>query len=170
MRTTRRDAAWFEALYRAHHAAVLRYAVRRVGPDDADDVVAEVFATAWRRLAAVGEPPLPWLYRTAHHHLLHHQRAHAQRVRLAVRLHAEPRPDAPGPAVRDPLLDVLDRLPPDDAELLRLTAWEDLTPTDIAYVLGIAPGTVRTRLHRARQRAQTLLAETLDPAFCEEPS
>ena len=59
------DAAWFEDLYRTHHPAVLRYAVRRVGPDDADDVVSEVFATAWRRRTAVGEPPLPWLYRAA---------------------------------------------------------------------------------------------------------
>lgn len=170
MRTPRRDTAWFEALYRAHHPAVLRYAARRVGPDEADDVVAEVFATAWRKMDAVGDPPLPWLYRTAHHHLLHAGRSLAQRVRLQERLRAEPRQDVHGPTPRDPLLEVLERLSPEDAELLRLTAWEDLKPSEIAYVLGVAPGTVRVRLHRARQRAQTLLDASLDPVYSEETS
>ncbi|MDO5533929.1 MAG: sigma-70 family RNA polymerase sigma factor [Propionibacteriaceae bacterium] len=170
MRTPRRDTAWFEALYRAHHGAVLRYAVRRIGPDEADDVVAEVFATAWRKLDAVGDPPLPWLYRTAHHHLLHTGRRLAQGARLQERLRAQPQADAPGPALRDPILDLLDRLSAEDAELLRLTAWEQLTPSEIAQVLGIKPGTVRVRLHRARQRAQAEFDASLSPASSKESS
>lgn len=179
MRERRRDATWFEELYRSHHAAVLRYAIRRVGGGDADDVVAEVFATAWRRPDAVGEPPLPWLYRTAHHHVLHLNRDHARRSRLHLRLASEAatRPavdDGPAPSdAPGQTLDLLAHLPADDAELLRLVAWEGLTPTEIAYVLGLKPGTVRVRLHRARQRAEALLEtarhEESDRQLCEDP-
>jgi RNA polymerase sigma-70 factor (ECF subfamily) len=51
----------------------------------------------------------------------------------------------------------LARLRPDDAEVLRLWAWEDLAPSDIATVLDVTPNAVSIRLHRARQR----LAEEL---------
>ncbi len=129
------DAAWFEDLYRTHHPAVLRYAVRRVGPDDADDVVSEVFATAWRRRTAVGEPPLPWLYRAAHHHLLHAQRGRARGAEAVRRLAAEPPRHIGGPEPRDPMLDLLDQLPDADAELLRLVAWEGLGPAPALRVV-----------------------------------
>ena len=53
---------------------------------------------------------------------------------------------------------VLDALPPRDAEILRLSAWEQLDVASIAYVLSISPSAVRVRLHRARRRAEHLLA------------
>jgi RNA polymerase sigma-70 factor, ECF subfamily len=75
-----RGAAWFEQLFRDHHRDVLAYARRRV-PGDADDVVAEVFAVAWRRRDDVPPEPLPWLYRTAANHILHARRGDARRSR-----------------------------------------------------------------------------------------
>jgi hypothetical protein len=51
-------------------------------------------------------------------------------------------------------------LPADDREVLALTVWEELRPTEIAAVIGIAPGAVRVRLHRARSRLQAALAPT----------
>jgi RNA polymerase sigma-70 factor (ECF subfamily) len=81
-----RDKDWFEALYREHHAAVLSYARRRgVEPDD---LVAEVFATAWRSRDRVPDAPLPWLLRTARNHLLHEARSQARRARLVGRVRA----------------------------------------------------------------------------------
>ena len=53
---------------------------------------------------------------------------------------------------------LLDALPPRDAEILRLSAWEQLDAASIAYVLSISPTAVRVRLHRARRRAEQLLA------------
>ena len=44
-----RDRAWLESLFDAHAGALRAFAVRRVGVDDGDDIVAEVFVTAWRR-------------------------------------------------------------------------------------------------------------------------
>jgi RNA polymerase sigma-70 factor, ECF subfamily len=165
-----RDEAWLEDVFRAHHRAVLAYAARRVPRDEADDVVAEVFAAAWRHRAHVPEEPLPWLYRTAAHHVLHRRRSTARRSRLADRLGGLGG-DGPLAAPVDPTDDVvaridaaarvarvLDALPPRDAEILRLSVWEELDAASIAYVLSISPSAVRVRLHRARRRAEHLLA------------
>jgi RNA polymerase sigma-70 factor (ECF subfamily) len=169
-----RDEAWLEALYRAHHRAVLAYAVRRV-PEDADDVVSEVFAAAWRHRESVPGEPLPWLYRTASHHVQHRHRSTGRRGRLATRVAGLGGPgsmnDSSDPT--DALVSgldaaarvaaVLDALPPRDAEVLRLAVWEDLDVASISYVLGISPSAARVRLHRARRRAGELL-HVPDPA------
>lgn len=42
--------------------------------------------------------------------------------------------------------------------MLILTAWEQLTPTEAAQAVGIAAGTARSRLHRARARMRDLIA------------
>ncbi|MEO7229495.1 MAG: sigma-70 region 4 domain-containing protein, partial [Candidatus Limnocylindrales bacterium] len=60
--------------------------------------------------------------------------------------------DAPG-------IVALARLRPGDQEVLRLVAWEDLDHAQIATVLGITANAVAIRLHRARQRFATTLAE-----------
>lgn len=59
------SAAAFTAVYERHYAAVLRFAVRRVGEAHARDVVAETFLIAWRRWTdRPTDDALPWLYRT----------------------------------------------------------------------------------------------------------
>lgn len=152
-----RDALWFEELFRTHHAAVLAYARRRV--DDADDVVAEVFATAWRSREDVPDAALPWLYRTAANHLMHAYRAKARRARLDQRA-AQPAVTQPDPVdAIDARLDAsrrvqaaLKRLSPADRELLTLLAWEELDRQEIARVVGCSVPTLRVRLRRARVR------------------
>ncbi|MCB1252124.1 MAG: sigma-70 family RNA polymerase sigma factor [Austwickia sp.] len=157
-----RDRVCFEALVEQTQQALRRYAVRRLPPDDVDDLVAEVYATAWRRRDAIPDPPLPWLYRTAAHHLAHARRAEARRTRLAARLTGSGEHGWVAPveiAEADPdLAAVLAALPAADAEILRLAAWEELSPTEIAYVQGGTAGAARVRLHRARRRAAALLA------------
>ena len=169
-----RDERWLEALFRAHHRAVLAYAVRRV-PQDADDVVSDVFAAAWRHRATVPDEPLPWLYRAASHHVQHRYRSTSRRGRLAQRvgglggegsLHAATDPTDDLVAAIDAatrVAHVLDALPPRDAEVLRLAVWEDLDVASISYVLSISPSAARVRLHRARRRAGELL-HLPDPA------
>ncbi len=157
-----RGRAWLEEIFDAFHGRLLAFAVRRVGPDDAEDVVAEVFATAWRRRADVPEPPLPWLYQTARNVVLHTHRSKGRRADLveaakAVGDGSQPSAENSSIVLIDSVLAALDPL---DAEVLRLTVWEELTPAEIAVVIGTTSGAVRTRLMRARRRAQDLFIQS----------
>ena len=58
------DLEWIESLFKLYSKRVRAFAIRRVGPDAADDVVSEVFGIAWKRRPNVPEPALPWLLRT----------------------------------------------------------------------------------------------------------
>ncbi len=74
-RRARADEAWFTAAVREHSTALVRYFARRGPRQDAEDLAAEVFATAWRRRADVPrDAVLPWLYRTAGFTLANHRR------------------------------------------------------------------------------------------------
>jgi RNA polymerase sigma factor (sigma-70 family) len=147
--------ARFNSLFARHYPAVFGYAARRVGRDHAGDATAEVFTVAWRRLNRVPPDPeaLPWLYAVARRVLANQERAANRRLRLEARLAAEATAAAPGP---DPAgLDVaaaLRRLPRTDREVLRLAAWEELQPAEIAAVVGCSANAAAVRLHRARQR------------------
>jgi RNA polymerase sigma-70 factor (ECF subfamily) len=159
-----RAEARFERLYVDHGRAILAYAVRRsADAQDAADVVAETFLVAWRRLDDVppsGEARL-WLYGVARRVLANQQRSERRRGRLAERLGRElpaalesvPLPAPPTGAIRDALA----ALEPADQELLRLCAWEELSPREIAVVLGISQAAARSRLHRARHRLRAAL-------------
>ncbi len=153
----------FERLYADHGRAVLAYALRRTSdPQDAADAVAETFFVAWRRLDEVpsGAARL-WLYGVARHVLANQRRSERRRERLAERLrHELPAalqavqlaPDEP-----QPIRIALDQLGGEDQEILRLAGWEELSPREIATVLGISQVAARSRLHRARQRLRDVL-------------
>lgn len=164
----------FARLFAETERDLLAYAIRRLPrAEDAADVVAETFLTAWRRLDYVpeGEHARLWLYGVARRILANHRRGQQRRVRLADRLRAElstglsavgAEEDPRAPAVRAALV----RLDEEDREILRLTSWEELTPAEIARVLQVPAVTVRSRLHRARKR----LRAELTPEQCPTPS
>ena len=147
--------ARFHAVFARHYPAVFGYAVRRVGRDEAGDATAEVFTVAWRRIERVPAEPgtLPWLYGVARRVVANQERAARRRLRLEARAAVSPRSavEAPGPAGVD-IEAALLRLGSADREVLRLAAWEELRPAEIARVLGCSANTAAVRLHRARQR------------------
>lgn len=166
MNDDRRTA--FDGLYAAHGRAVFAYALRRVTqPADAEDTVAETFLVAWRRLADAPGPPdtvLPWLYAIARRVLANQRRANDRRARLQLRVRQAPAvvgavsdDDQDGPAIA-----ALSCLRPDDQELLRLVAWEELSHAQIAVVLGITPNAVAIRLYRARARFEDEFANHVE--------
>src|SRR5262249_59532683 len=93
-------SARFRALYEENYERILGYALRRVEPADALDVVAETFTVAWRRLAQVpaGDEARLWLYGTARRVLANHRRAMRRRARLYGRLAEEVPTDASEPS------------------------------------------------------------------------
>ncbi len=153
--------ARFAALARDELVEPLRrFLLRRTGPDTADDVLAETLLVCWRRFDDLPEPALPWAYGVARNVLANAQRSERRQQRVAARVASvdPPREEAEAEGPRDDAVhDALAGLGDDDAELLRLWAWEQLTPAEIATVLGVTPNAVSVRLHRARAR----LAEEL---------
>jgi len=159
-----RDDRWFEDLFTRFHGPVRAYASRRA-PDDADDIVADVFAVAWRKRGDVPDIALPWLYAVAARETLHTFRGHDRRDRLGLRLQATTLLVYPDPAdqiagrldAQTPVTRALELLSERDGEVLRLWAWEHLEPAEIALVLGISSVASRVRLHRARRRLESIL-------------
>lgn len=151
-------------MYADHHRAILAYALRRMGTDDAYDVVAETFLVAWRRIDDVpeGDAVLPWLYGVARRILANTRRGIRRRKSLESRL-VEHSPSWSVSAVAishtgDPAIrEAMNRLKPSDQEILRLTAWEGLSPKQLASVLGCSANAAAVRLHRARRRLASAL-------------
>ncbi|MFG3436525.1 RNA polymerase sigma factor [Nonomuraea sp. NPDC047897] len=156
-------------MYRQTYERIFGYAVRRCGsPEDAADVVAETYVTAWRRMSELprGETALLWLYGVARRVLANHRRGEQRRATL----HAELKSEAehlytahPAPAPEDRVGRAMDLLSDQDRELLALSIWEDLDPAEISEVLGCSRNATRIRLHRARKRFARAL-NTVSPA------
>lgn len=155
----------FNGLFTRTHAALLAYALRRVDdPGDAAEIVAETFLVAWRRIDSVpaGDDARPWLFGVARRVLANHRRGERRRAALTEKLRLELREvTVPAPEVVDhDLAAAMAMLSPDDRELLRLLAWEELDRDQIAAALGISKGTARVRIHRARQRLEKALEKS----------
>jgi RNA polymerase sigma factor (sigma-70 family) len=150
----------FEALYAANAGFVRGYVLRRSTPARADDVVAEVFLTAWRRLEDVPPDARAWLLGVARRVLANERRGFERQEALRARLGQERAPDedAAGEASSRRVLDALESLEEGDREALLLVAWEGLSHRDAARVLGVREATFSVRLHRARRRLIRVLA------------
>lgn len=162
METSRSER--FDALAREFLEPLRRYLARRTDPETAADVLGDTLLVAWRRFDDVPtEAPLPWLYAVARNCLANAERGVRRRARLAARLTAEPvDPGAPEAAE---LHEALAGLRDAERELIRLWAWEQLTPAEIATVAGLTPNAVSIRLTRARRHLRELLGrKTGDPA------
>jgi len=144
-----------------HGQAVHAYLARRAGRQVADDLLTEVWLRAWRSRGSYDPSwggPRPWLYGIARNVLRVHWRLRTDRPAPPVRLAEDPWPavDERVDAVRlrQALGGALAELSEEHREVLLLVAWEQLTPAEVAVSLGIPPGTVRSRLHRARHVLQ----------------
>lgn len=146
----------FDELYRRNAAAVAAYALRRVSREAAEDVVADTFLVAWRRLDQVPEPALPWLLGVARRTLANDRRSSRRRERLAERMRVE-LDGVPVVPVEQRLVDALRTLSIGDREALLLIAWEGLSTAEAAQVLGCSAVACRIRLHRARKRLAAAL-------------
>lgn len=156
----------FRVLFERYHADVAAYVSRRAPASLAEDVVEETFLVAWRSLERVPGDPLPWLYGVARRALANQLRGVQRRRRLIRRLASEPPapqsellPALVSARLRDALLDLSDG----EREALLLIAWEGLTPSQAARVVGCSGAAFRVRLHRARRRLE--LALSADPPF-----
>jgi len=147
-------------------------------PDEAQEVVLEVFAAAWNRAGSLGEEHdalLPWLLRIARNRaidrLRRRRRAHLKLERAQA--YGELPPDRvratevdeaarPGWHVHESVHAALASLPPEQREAIRLAYFQGLTHSEIAQQLGIPMGTVKTRLRLAFDKLRIALAPIKD--------
>jgi RNA polymerase sigma factor (sigma-70 family) len=165
----------FEAVFREHFAQVHRFIARRVGKGLAEDLAAEVFATAYRRRAAY-QPERgslrSWLYGIAANVVRRYWRDEQQLLELDARVARTwlgPLPVAQFADAADErviaatlaprIAGALAALNREQREVLLLHAWADLSHEEIAGALGIAQGTARSRLSRARAALRAQLGE-----------
>ncbi len=155
---TNADGQRLTDLFRQHGDAVFAYARDRLGNEDAKDLLAEVFAVAWRRLETIKHgQERPWLFGVARRLVLQHWRDRAGRAALQVRLHSQVEPGddqhfSPAALQRADVRAALDALPEGDREVLLLRYWYDFSGRESATVLGCTPVAFAVRLHRARRR------------------
>ena len=148
------------------------YVRRYCSEDDCDDVIAEVYLTAWTRRDDLPAEGVPWLISTARNVLANAWRARDRRRRLTAQwadLNDLAAPDCSGPASeRADVVRAIAGLSPDDQEVLLLAGWDGLDSAGIATVLGCSIAAARARLSRARRRLADRLsdpAETSHPKF-----
>jgi RNA polymerase sigma-70 factor (ECF subfamily) len=174
------DVEIFERLYLANYEPLHSFVRRRISGRgvEPDDVLAEIFLIAWRRLDSIPAPPEDrlWLYGVGRRVVAQADRTLVRRGRLLERLlvrRTEPPSDHADPAV-DRVGVALGRLRRSDREVVELFYWDRLHHADIATVLGCSEGAVAQRLHRAKRRLRQRLATTPVPlgaaAAVEPPS
>jgi RNA polymerase sigma-70 factor (ECF subfamily) len=147
-------------MFRACHLAVHRFALRRVGDGAVDDIVAETFTIAWRRHSEIVGDPLPWLLGVARRVCANHLRASGRRAALGRRLSDQGPSFSDDIAISDGRLRAaLAMLGDRDREALLLIAWDELSNSDAAQVVGCSPSAFAVRLHRARKRLALALDE-----------
>ncbi|MBO0868959.1 MAG: RNA polymerase sigma factor [Micromonosporaceae bacterium] len=178
---SRREPEVFALLFGRYAAALHRYLARRIGTQDAQDVLGDTFLEAFRerhRYDPARQEVRPWLYGIATNRLGRYRRAELKQLRILQRTGRDPvlaeppfteRSDARvgAGAVRQQLAGALHRLPAGQRDALLLVAWAQLGYQEVAQALGVPVGTVRSRISRARAVLRDALGGT-DPTSIKE--
>jgi len=169
----------FAVLYDRYAGQLYRYAGRRLGTADAEDVIAATFLAAFRargRFETTRTDARPWLFGILTKELAKQHRREGARLRAIARAcpevadagHAEKvADDVTARAARQAIARALSVLAPADRSVLLLIAWGDLSYDEVAQALAIPVGTVRSRLNRARRKVREALGGT-DPTKVTE--
>ena len=161
------DVGAWEALVRGHEAAVFRLAFLMLGDaDEAEDIAQEAFIRAYAALPRfeLGRPLQPWLLRITANVARNRRRAVARYVAALRRVLQAPPPSAPSVESlsaqqweAQTLWQAVRQLRATDQQIIYLRFFLDLSEADTAAALAVAPGTVKSRLHRALGRLRVVV-------------
>lgn len=156
-------AAW-EELVSTHQEPVFRLAYLLLGdPDEAQDIAQETFIRAYYALPRfdLSCPLRPWLLRIASNLTKNRQRSFGRFLAALTRFAREPKNELETPSLAgddaDLLWQAVRRLAEPHRQVLYLRYFMELPETEIAQTLNIAPGTVKSRLHRAHHSLRNLI-------------
>jgi len=163
------DPADLAAMFSSHVRPLLRYCAARVGPDAAEDVVAETFSVAYARRHRFDPDQgsvLPWLYGIATNVARRHRRTELYVYRTYARGAVDEQAHVfderstekvDAGLLRRRVVAELARLPSRQRDVLLLFAIAELEYAEIAEALDIPLGSVQSALHRARTKLRTAL-------------
>ncbi|MCH5187980.1 MAG: GNAT family N-acetyltransferase [Oscillospiraceae bacterium] len=143
----------FEELLTENRNAAEAFVWRRLsGEDGVEDVLQEVYLAAWRGFGALQDRQnfRAWLLRIAANKCNDFYRRNYSQGKLAAKVNTATTPDV-GDLISE-VADTLERLSLEDRHLLRLFYYEDRSHAELATLLGVPVGTVKSRLHSARMR------------------
>jgi len=158
----------FEALYRTHARRIYSLAYRFTGnAADAEELLQDIFLQAYRRLDSFRQEAAlsTWLHRLAVNRCLDHLRSRAARQdartgSLADEARPQPRARTSSPITRLDLERAIAQLPDGCRTAFVLHDVEGYEHQEIAALLGIAAGTSKSQVHKARLRLRALLRRT----------
>ena len=166
------DPRYYEPLVRAYEPAGMRVAVAMMGNlEDAGDALQEAFVKAWENLSRfdLRRPFRPWFFQILRNQCRDMLRSRQARFRVEAvdeNLHLRPADPERGPerrrerrAARELLWQALERLTPEQREILVLKELEGFRYGEIAGILDIPEGTVASRLYHARRALKDALEE-----------
>lgn len=153
------DPAAFSRLYERYGRVVHGLLLARIARDEVEDLVQDVFLTAWRRLRDLRDPAAfgGWIAMIARNRATDFHRRTADFVELPDNL--ESPGTASGEAEATVALAAIRSLPDAYRETLILRLVEGLSGPEIAERTGLRPGSVRVNLHRGMK----MLREKLNP-------
>ncbi len=156
-----------DKFYQLHGQAVMRFLARRVNYHQACDLFQDVFLAAAKntdKLIAANSPRA-WLIAIAHNLLCNHYRDRRNIVSLPESIPAKnPRIPENDTSVQNAIM----ALPGNYQEIMLLRWYDQLTYDEIALVLNIPIGTVRSRLHNAIEKLRIIMSQETRPAFSGE--
>jgi RNA polymerase sigma-70 factor (ECF subfamily) len=157
------DRAAGAAFVRATLAEVWRFAAALVDPEAADDLAQETYLRAFRALSGFeGRASVrTWLLGIARRTCADHIRARVRQRRIAGRLAADRGGEVPDPANGYAAADLLRRLPDERRVAFALTQVLGLSYAEAAAVEGVAVGTIRSRVARARADLVAAVTEAM---------
>lgn len=169
-RVQRGDTESFEILVRRHQKTTFNLIYRFVGDyDEATETAQEVFLSAYKSIQQFrGDASFStWLYRIAFNHASTRRESLHNKLKREVALDdtvilvdggADPAASAERREIQQCVQQALNRLDRDDAQIILLRDLQDVRYEDIAETLDLPVGTVKSRLHRARQALRASLA------------
>lgn len=168
-RAARGDAAAFEQLVTAYQGGVYRLALRMCGSAAAaEDVAQEAFLSAWKNLPQFrGDSQFStWLYRLTTHAAIdylrrekRHEAADIDDVTVADDA-SSPQETAERKETRVAVRDALAALSPEYREVILLRYMQELSYAEIGIALHLPPGTVKSRLNRAKGQLKEILQQS----------
>ena len=160
------DGSAFEQLYRRYARSVFGLALRRLGDRArAEDAVQETFTSIWRSAATYKPdrgPGAPWLYTVARNAIVDHTRG-GRREAMVGEPPDEPAPDDAPPERAEQswiawrVHRALEELSPNERSVLELAYWGGLSQSEIATMLNLPLGTVKTRTRSALSKLADVL-------------